>query len=145
MASRSAEVAASGVAGKTAPGRSRNMAAIRSSNTRAELLLRQELRQLGFIGYRCNYRKLPGKPDIVFTRVRLAIFIDGAFWHGHPDHFTFGRLGEYWDQKIRRTQLRDQQQEAALVGMGYVVIRFWDFDVLRDARGSAERVASRLR
>lgn len=108
------------------------MAAIRSRNTRPELLLRAALRKAGLLGYRCHHPKLPGKPDIAFTRWRLAIFIDGAFWHGHPDHFTFGKNGDYWDEKMRRTQRRDREQQAALEAAGYRVIRFWDFDVQAD-------------
>jgi DNA mismatch endonuclease (patch repair protein) len=111
------------------PGRSRNMAAIRSRDTKPELLLRAALRRAGLSGYRCHHPKLPGKPDIAFSRHRLAIFIDGAFWHGHPEHFTFGKNGDYWDEKIRRTQQRDRDQQAALEALGYRVIRFWDFEV----------------
>jgi DNA mismatch endonuclease (patch repair protein) len=126
------------------PGRSRNMAAIRSRNTRAEILLRQALRDRGLTGYRAHHPDLPGKPDIVFTRWKLAVFIDGAFWHGHPEHFTFGRLGLYWDEKIRRTQQRDREQEAALKEKGFVVIRFWDFQVKDDVASCVEPVAHAL-
>lgn len=108
------------------------MAAIRSTNTRPEYLLRRALRERGLIGYRCHHPGLPGKPDIAFTRWRVAIFIDGAFWHGHPEHFTFGKLGTYWDEKIQRTQRRDNEQEAALSAAGYRVVRFWDFVVKED-------------
>lgn len=109
------------------------MAAIRSRDTRPEHALRRALRARGLIGYRCHHRDLPGKPDVAFTRWRLAVFIDGAFWHGHPEHFTFGKLGPYWDEKIRRTQQRDSEQEAALADAGYEVLRFWDFEVKEDA------------
>ena len=121
------------------------MAAIRSRDTRAELTLRRHLRDRGLTGYRCNHRALPGKPDIAFTRWRLAIFVDGAFWHGHPDHFTFGRLGDYWDDKVRRTQARDRIQESALRDAGWAVLRFWDFDVRADPERCADVVASALR
>lgn len=120
------------------------MAAIRSRDTRAELELRRELRERGLTGYRCNDRGLPGKPDIAFTRWRLAIFIDGAFWHGHPDHFTFGKLGAYWDEKVERTQQRDRHQEAVLRQAGWTVLRFWDFEVKADAAACADQVGSGL-
>ena len=106
------------------------MAAIRSRDTKAELLLRNNLRDLGLSGYRCNHFSLPGKPDIVFTKYRVAVFVDGAYWHGHPKHFTFGRLGKYWDDKIRNTQRRDREQAAQLRSQRYRVLRFWDFQVL---------------
>jgi DNA mismatch endonuclease, patch repair protein len=110
------------------------MAAIRSRNTGPERLLRRALRASGIRGYRIHHPGLPGKPDIVFTHWRIAVFIDGAFWHGHPDHFTFGRLGDYWDLKIRRTQQRDIVQASALRTLGYQVIRLWDFEVRSDPR-----------
>lgn len=124
----------------TTPGRSRNMAAIRSWDTKAELLLRKCLRATGLFGYRCNYSALPGKPDVVFTRYRVAVFVDGAYWHGHPKHFTFGRFGRYWDTKIRRTQRRDREQQAALKNLGYRVIRFWDFQVIADSARCSARI-----
>jgi DNA mismatch endonuclease (patch repair protein) len=121
------------------------MAAIRSTNTRAELLLRAELRARGLLGYRCNHRTLPGKPDIAYTRWRVAVFIDGAFWHGHPEHFAFGTLGDYWDEKITRTQERDRMQQDALEHAGWTVFRFWDFQVKNDAASCAAAVADALR
>jgi DNA mismatch endonuclease (patch repair protein) len=120
------------------------MAAIRSRDTRAELLLRDSLRAAGLTGYRCNHRGLPGKPDIAFTRWRLAIFIDGAFWHGHPEHFTFGKLGAYWDDKVSRTQARDRRQEKELSELSFEVLRFWDFEIKADPADCAAKVAKAL-
>ena len=122
-------------------GRSRNMAAIRSKNTKPELALRRALHARGVRGWRCHVRNLPGKPDLAFTRWKVAVFVDGAFWHGHPDHFTFGR-GGYWDQKIARTQNRDQLADQALDAAGWTVLRFWDFEVNSNAAACAERVAA---
>src|SRR3954447_20932979 len=124
------------------PGRSRNMAAIRSRDTGPELALRQELRRRGLTGYRCHPKRLPGKPDIAFTRWGVAVFIDGAFWHGHRDFFTPGKSGAYWDAKIARTQERDRLANEALAALGWTVIRFWDFEVEADARACAEAVAT---
>jgi DNA mismatch endonuclease, patch repair protein len=120
------------------------MAAIRSRDTRPEKELRLALWHRGFRGYRCHHPKLPGKPDIAFTRWRLAVFVDGAFWHGHPDHFSFGRLGDYWDEKIRRTQRRDAEQAARLQALGYTVVRFWDFEVKADPDACATVVAAAI-
>jgi DNA mismatch endonuclease (patch repair protein) len=126
------------------PGRSRTMAAIRSIDTGPERSLRRALRSLGLLGYRCHHRALPGRPDIVFTRWRVAVFVDGAFWHGHPDFFQFGKLGTYWDNKIGRTQERDAAQQAALDGLGFQVVRFWDFDVDAEPTRCALAVADAL-
>jgi DNA mismatch endonuclease (patch repair protein) len=127
------------------PGRSRNMAAIRSRNTRVELLLRKALRDADLTGYRCHAPGLPGKPDIAYTRWRVAIFVDGAYWHGHPDHFTFGRLGEYWDEKVRRTQQRDREQAEQLRVLGYTVLRFWDYEVKADVSACVSAIQDTLK
>jgi DNA mismatch endonuclease (patch repair protein) len=110
-------------------GRSRNMAAIRSKDTKPELLARRELYRRGVRGWRCHTKTIPGKPDVAFTRWKVAVFIDGAFWHGHPDHFTPGRSGVHWDAKISRTQERDRLANEALGVQGWTVLRFWDFEV----------------
>jgi DNA mismatch endonuclease (patch repair protein) len=120
------------------------MAAIRSRNTKPELMLRRALRDAGLVGYRCNHPHLPGRPDIAFTRWRVAVFVDGAFWHGHPDFFVFGRHGEYWDDKIRRTQVRDAVQEQALVEAGYAVVRFWDHNVVEDPSACVSKIVAVL-
>ncbi|HSC21072.1 MAG TPA: very short patch repair endonuclease, partial [Solirubrobacterales bacterium] len=112
--------------------------------TRPEMALRHALRRQGLVGYRCHPKGLPGKPDVAFTRWRLAIFVDGCFWHGHPDHFQPGTLGDYWDQKIHRTQERDRVQEAALREAGWEVLRFWDFEVKESPENCAERVGDTL-
>lgn len=117
------------------------MAAIRSKNTKPELALRRTLHARGIRGWRCHVRDLPGKPDLAFTRWRVAVFVDGAFWHGHPEHFTFGR-GGYWDAKIARTQARDRLANDALKAAGWTILRFWDFEVNADVVACADRVAN---
>lgn len=72
-------------------GRSRNMAAIRSTNTKPELALRKALYAAGVRGWRCHVRDVPGKPEFAWKKWKIAVFVDGAFRHGHPDHFSFGR------------------------------------------------------
>lgn len=120
------------------------MAAIRSRNTRPEVALRHALRAEGIVGYRCHHPGLPGKPDLAFTRWKLAVFVDGAFWHGHPEHFTFGKLGDYWDKKVARTQRRDRAQEKQLAALGYKVLRFWDFEVKDELPACVSRTRAAL-
>ena len=105
------------------------MASIRSRDTGPEMRLRRALYKTGLRGWRCHVRTLPGKPDIAFTRAKVAIFCDGAFWHGHPDHFKPGQAGSYWDTKIARTVARDRQADSALSAAGWLVLRYWDFDI----------------
>src|SRR4051794_1820075 len=120
------------------------MAAIRSKNTKPELALRRALWAAGVRGWRLHPKQVPGKPDLSFTRARVAVFVDGRFWHGHPDYFTFGKSGAYWDAKIARTQERDQLANEALVARGWAVVRLWDFEVEDDVSGCVDRVVEAL-
>jgi DNA mismatch endonuclease, patch repair protein len=124
--------------------RSRVMSRIRSKDTKPELALRRALWAAGVRGWRVHAKKLPGKPDLAFTRRRVAVFVDGCFWHGHPDHFTPGKSGAYWDAKIARTQERDRLANAALEADGWAVVRLWDFEVEADLHGCVRRVAAAL-
>lgn len=116
------------------------MSRIRGRDTKPELQLRSALRRRGLTGYRVHWKAAPGRPDIAFPGRRIAIFVDGAFWHGHPDFFTFGKSGPAWDAKIRRNIERDREVDTQLLEAGWRSIRVWDFDVLREA----DLVAARM-
>ncbi len=73
------------------------------------------------------------------------MFVDGAFWHGHPDYFTFGKSGDDWDRKIRRNIQRDREVDAQLFAMGWRSCRVWDFEVLADPDEVAYRLAAVVR
>jgi DNA mismatch endonuclease (patch repair protein) len=120
------------------------MASIRKTDTKPELTLRAALRSAGITGYRCHARALPGLPDVAFTRWRLAVFVDGVWWHGHPNWLPHGRRGPYWDAKIAGNVARDQRVDAELAAMGWQVLRVWDIDVIRDPDSAAARVADAL-
>jgi len=120
------------------------MARIRSRDTSPELALRRALYAAGIRGWRCHAKQLPGKPDLAFTRWRVAVFVDGCFWHGHPDFFTPGKSGPYWDAKIARTKERDERANAALTAAGWRVLRLWDFDVEGNLAGCVEQVETLL-
>lgn len=126
-------------------GRSRNMAAIRSKNTKPELAIRKMLREVGATGYRIHNNSIAGKPDVAFTRWRVAVFVDGAFWHGHPDYFNSETAKPYWREKIARTQERDREANYALEHDGWKVIRLWDFELARNPTDCLERVLTSLR
>ncbi|MGZ4215231.1 MAG: very short patch repair endonuclease, partial [Solirubrobacteraceae bacterium] len=98
----------------------------------------------GVRGWRCNRRDLPGTPDLAFSRGKLAIFVDGAFWHGHPSKFRPGRSGAFWDEKIARNQARDREVEEELTALGWRVLRVWDFEVLKDPVAAVARVKALL-
>jgi DNA mismatch endonuclease (patch repair protein) len=125
--------------------RSRTMSRIRRRDTKPELLLRKALWARGLRGYRLDLGNLPGRPDVAWIQRRVAVFVDGAFWHGHPSAFKPGKSGDYWDEKIPRNVCRDRAADASLREMGWTVIRLWDFEVRRDLGGCLERIAAALR
>ena len=125
--------------------RSRTMARIRSSGTAPEIQLRKALWQRGLRGYRLNVKALPGRPDVAWRKHRVAVFVDGAFWHGHPKAFRKGKSGAYWDKKIRRNMERDRKANAALEEQGWTVLRFWDFDVKKNVGSCVDAIEDALR
>jgi DNA mismatch endonuclease (patch repair protein) len=124
--------------------RSRVMAAVKSRDTKPELSLRTSLSALGIRGWRCHDPALPGKPDLTFRRARLAVFVDGAFWHGHPRKYWSGRSGPYWDAKIARNRERDRRVNGQLRKLGWRVMRVWDFELEASPQRVAMRVAARI-
>lgn len=126
-------------------GRSRNMAAIKAKDTKPELALRAALRRAGAAGYRLHNKDLPGRPDISFTRWKVAVFVDGVFWHGHPDHWNPEKAAsDYWRQKIARNIQRDRQADALLAVQGWHVVRFWDLDVRDHLEECVQKIVGAL-
>ena len=130
---------------RTPEQRSRIMAAVRASSTSPELAVRRALYATGIRGWRCNYRRAPGKPDLAWPGLRVAVFVDGAFWHGHPSRHRPGRSGSYWDDKIARNVARDRQVDEQLTSEGWTVVRVWDFEVRRDIASVVNRIKTALR
>ena len=134
----------------SSPGRRRNMQAIRSRDTRPELLIRRVLHASG-LRYRVGIRPEPSirrLADIVFTRQRVAVFVDGCFWHGCPEH---GRREwqhnlEYWPEKIATNRARDADTTSRLQSAGWVVLRYWEHEdpsgVADDIRRNLQRLGS---
>jgi DNA mismatch endonuclease (patch repair protein) len=120
--------------------RSRMMAAVRKQNTSPEILLRKALRMLGVVGYRLHRKDIAGCPDLAWLGRRVAVFVDGSFWHGHPSAYTPGKSGAFWDHKISQNIDRDRRIDAALQSAGWIVLRIWDFEIKRDPNNCAERV-----
>jgi DNA mismatch endonuclease (patch repair protein) len=124
--------------------RSYAMSRIRRRDTLPELMLRRAAWSAGLRGYRIDRRTLPGRPDLSWGVKRVAVFVDGAFWHGHPSAFSPGKSGQYWDEKIKRNMERDRESDRALEAVGWTVIRFWDFEVKKDLEGCVQRIRSAL-
>lgn len=116
--------------------RKKNMQHIRSKDTKIEVKLRKALWERGF-RYRKNYKELPGKPDIVFTQYKIAVFCDSEFFHGKDWEVLKPRLektqnSEYWLKKISHNMERDDEVNKRLLFEGWTVIRFWGKDILKD-------------
>ena len=113
--------------------RHRNMSNIKNKDTSIELKLRKALWEKGY-RYRKNYNKLPGKPDIVLTKYRIAIFCDSEFFHGKDWEklklqLEKGKNSEFWINKISKNIERDEKIEKELNFMGWTVLRFWGKDI----------------
>ena len=106
----------------------------RGKNTKPELLVRQRLRAAGLTGYRLQWKKVPGRPDIAFPGRKVAIFVNGCFWHRcphcHPS--TPKRNTEFWETKFRRNVERDAKAISELTEMGWTPITIWECQLKRD-------------
>ena len=116
--------------------RSKNMRNIKSSDTKIEIILRKALWSKGY-RYRKNMASLPGKPDIVLTKYKIAIFCDGEFFHGKDWEVLKPKLynsnnGEFWIKKISRNIERDDEVNKSLLFIGYTVIRFWGNEIKKN-------------
>lgn len=115
--------------------RSRMMSGIRGKDTKPEMLVRNSLHKRGF-RYRLHEKKLPGKPDLVFSKYNTALFINGCFWHGHDCHlFKFPKSNaDFWREKIEGNRKRDEKNIARLRADGWHIIVVWECDL----RGKSE-------
>ena len=112
------------------------------ASTTPELAVRRELHRQG-LRFRVNYKLLPGRPDIALARVRLAVFIDGCFWHRCPVHGTLPRNNrDWWHEKLTRNVERDGEKDTALAELGWQVMHFWEHEMATDVAGA---VVSRWR
>lgn len=114
----------------------KNMSKIRGKDTSIELILRKALWKKGY-RYRKNDKSLPGSPDIVITKYKIAIFCDGEFFHGKDwevlkPRLEKGKNPDYWIKKIQRNIDRAQEKDQQLLFLGWTVIHFWGKDILRD-------------
>jgi len=109
--------------------RRKNMQNIHSVNTKAELFVAKELRKRK-IYFARNVKSIFGKPDFVFRRKKIAVFIDSDFWHGHPKRCIMPKSNRgYWNQKIKRNKDRDKEVIGVLRNSGWIVLRIWEYDL----------------
>ena len=122
--------------------RHKNMSHIKSKDTEIEIRLRKALWAKGY-RYRKNDPKLPGKPDIVMPKYKIAIFCDSEFFHGKDwevlkPHLEKGTNSEYWINKISRNRKHDKEVEQELLFLGWTIIRFWGKDIKKNVEGCIE-------
>ncbi len=124
--------------------RRKNMQNIRSSGTTPEKIVMRELRKRR-IYFAKNVATIVGKPDIVFRRKKVIVFVDSDFWHGHPERFVMPKTNvEYWRQKISRNRDRDSQVTQELQEQGWNVIRIWEYDIKKSIEDCMQKILSAL-
>jgi len=123
--------------------RSYCMSRVKGKDTGLERLVRSELHKKG-LRFRKHTGKLPGKPDIVFQRQKLAVFLDGDFWHGYRFPQWERNLAKFWRKKIGETRSRDQRNFAKLRRMGWRVIRIWEHSIEKDLDGVVKKICYAL-
>ncbi|HAL29242.1 MAG TPA: very short patch repair endonuclease [Coriobacteriia bacterium] len=126
--------------------RSEIMAAIKRKDTSVERALRSALWASGLRGYRVDYALAPGRPDIAFTRQRIAVFVDGCFWHMCPQCYREPKTNTtYWRQKLDRNVKRDKDADEQLRSAGWIVVRLWEHEVEGDLAACVTRIQEELR
>lgn len=124
--------------------RRRNMQAIRNRDTKPEWLIRRLVHAQG-LRYRVAAKPLPGlrrTADMVFGPVKVAVFIDGCYWHGCPEHYVPPRTNPgYWSDKVARNMARDRDTDQRLEEAGWMVLRFWEHEPSEDC---AARIAAEV-
>lgn len=116
--------------------RHRNMSHIRNKDSKIELVLRKALWEKGY-RYRKNYNKLPGKPDIVLPKYKIAIFCDSEYFHGKDfellkKQLSKSRNSDFWIDKIKKNMQRDEEVNKLLKSMDWTVLRFWGKEILKN-------------
>lgn len=127
---------------------SSRMAKVRQRDTAAELALRRELYKRN-LRYRVDYKVLD-RPrrvaDVVFPGLKVAVFVDGCFWHGCPEHATWPKTNtDFWRSKIEANRTRDDDTNARLIAAGWHVVRVWEHELPTDAADRIERLVQSLR
>lgn len=124
----------------------RSMKGNKGKGTKPELAVRKALREAGYSGYRLNWKGAPGHPDICYPGRKVAVFVNGCFWHQCPICcLPLPRHNaDYWIPKLRRNTERDMMETAALEAEGWTVITVWECEMKKDPAGTVSRIVSVL-
>ena len=122
------------------------MKANKSKDTKPEMILRKALCEAGFPGYRLHWKKAPGHPDIAYPGRKVAIFVNGCFWHRCPycNLPTPKRNQEYWVPKFERNVERDKKEQEDLIRLGWTVEVVWECEIKKDLGGVVCRITRHL-
>jgi DNA mismatch endonuclease (patch repair protein) len=133
---------------KSVDDRSVNMSRIKAKDTKAEIAVRKLLRTNGYVGYRLHWGKAPGTPDIAFPGRKIAIFVNGCFWHRHEGcrfAYTPKTREEFWRRKFKDNTKRDARNYALLQEEGWKVVIVWECELRGEALKKTEmRICSEL-
>lgn len=129
------------------------MAAVRSKNTGPEVRLRKAVWHRGLRFFtpsgwtKLTGQRLVGAPDLIFARVKIAVFVDGCFWHGCPEHYTLPEDNrDFWKAKLDRNRTRDAKVNRDLEAKGWTVLRFWEHDLRKkNVAGVVELIEKAVR
>ena len=123
------------------------MSANKAKNTKPELLLRKALWENGIRGYRLHYKKVPGRPDIAFAGKKVAIFVNGCFWHRCPHcvHTLPKTNSTFWKEKFEKNVARDAKKVAELEALGWQVLTIWECQVKEDIHNVVTLVQNALK
>jgi len=124
--------------------RSYMMSRVRSVDTTPELAVRRLAHARG-LRYRKHSKWLPGRPDLAFCAAKVAVFVDGDYWHGWRFPAWRQKLTSYWREKIEGNRRRDQRNFRKLRKNGWLVIRVWEHDIRQDAEGCMDRIETAVR
>lgn len=124
--------------------RSYCMSRIKGKDTGLEVRVRSELHRKG-LRFRKHVKELPGRPDIVFSRARVVVFVDGDFWHGYRFPSWKCKVSEFWKQKIASTRERDIKNHRKLRDMGWTVVRLWQHELERDFDDCIDKIIAAVR
>jgi DNA mismatch endonuclease (patch repair protein) len=128
----------------TPENRRKCMSRVKNKDTELEVCVRTQLHRLG-LRFKKHVKALPGSPDVVFSKARVAVFIDGDFWHGYRFPAWRHTLSEFWQAKIEKNRRRDAKNFRKLRRMGWTVIRLWKHELKSDLDGCIAKIVYTIR
>jgi DNA mismatch endonuclease (patch repair protein) len=126
---------------------SKVMSSNRGKDTKPELILRKTLREIGIPGYRLHWKNAPGRPDIVYPGNKIAIFVNGCYWHRCPNcNLPLPKSNiDFWMNKFKKNKIRDKTKKEKLKEAGWKVFVFWECEIKDDVKRCAEKIKNYMK